>query len=50
MQLKQYGKLKVSVVEFGKEDVLTGSGEGTIVDSYNDGWKNPFYEAEVYND
>ena len=47
MQLKQSGKpyerLKISVIEFAEENVLTASGQGSIEDNYDDGWNNPFW-------
>ncbi len=47
MQLKKSGKpyerLKISVISFAEENVLTASGQGKFLDNYDDGWNNPFW-------
>lgn len=46
MQLKSgkpYERLKLTVNMFAVEDVLLASGDGTILDAYNDGWTNTFW-------
>ena len=46
MQVKKFGKRyekpEFSVNMFTDEDVLTVSGDGEVMDGYDDGWKNPF--------
>ena len=40
---KPYERLKLTVNMFAVEDVLLASGDGTILDAYNDGWTNTFW-------